>query len=240
MAPIEPITRRKLADEVFDRLLRDIEAGAHPPGSQMPSERELMAVYQVGRPAVREAMQRLEKLGLILITHGERARVARPTADDVMRQIDHAARHALATQPASFEELQEARIFFETGIMREAVRLVTSADIARLEQALALQTAAYDQKLTENSGRFVAADMAFHTAIAAIPRNGILEAVSRALLQWLSTFHAGLLHWKGHEHITLEEHRLILDAIAARDEAAAVSAMRAHLRRSRSLFQSPG
>ena len=33
-----------------------IESGELPPGSAMPSERELMARYQVGRPAVREAM----------------------------------------------------------------------------------------------------------------------------------------------------------------------------------------
>jgi DNA-binding FadR family transcriptional regulator len=238
MVAPQKITRRKLSDEVFDRLLQEIETGAYGPDAQMPSERELMVAYGVGRPAVREAMQRLEKLGLITITHGERARIAHPSIADVMQQIDHAARHVLATQPQSLKQLQDARVFFEVGMVREAARMAESADIQRLEEALARQTAFLDR----DAGRFVAADMEFHTVIAAITRNVILEVVSRAMLQWLSAFHSGLLHWKGHERVTLEEHRLILDAIIAHDEAGAAQTMRDHLQRSRGLFlsQAPG
>jgi DNA-binding FadR family transcriptional regulator len=230
-----PIARRKLSDEVFDRLLKQIETGGFAPDSQIPSERELMTAYGVGRPAIREAMQRLEKLGLIAITHGERARVVQPTVADVIRQIDHAARHVLATQPESLTQLQEARVFFEIGMVREAAKKAEAADIALLEAALARQAA----HLTHDAGRFVVADMEFHTTIAAVTRNAVLEAVSHGMLHWLSMFHASALHWKGHEHITLEEHRLILDAIIAHDEEAAAEAMRMHLQRSRLLFSSP-
>jgi DNA-binding FadR family transcriptional regulator len=232
--PIRKIVRRKLSDEVFDRLLRAIETGGYAPDAQMPSERELMAAYGVGRPAIREAMQRLEKLGLIVITHGERARVSQPTVAEVIGQIEHVARHILATQPQSLTQLQDARIFFEIGMVREAARAAQPADIRRLESALDRQTTC----LTTDSARFVAADMEFHTTIASITGNAILEAVSRAMLHWLSMFHASLLLWKGHERMTLEEHRIILDAIIAHDESAAAAAMRMHLQRSRSLFLS--
>lgn len=233
--PVRKIVRRKLSDEVFDRLLKEIETGLYPPNAHIPSERELMAAYGVGRPAIREAMQRLEKLGLIVITHGERARVSEPTVADVIGQIEHAARHILMTQPGSLSQLQDARIFFEIGMVREAARLADEQDIARLEAALARQAAF----LEKDSGRFVTADMEFHTTIAAISRNGVLEAVSRAMLHWLSMFHASLLLWKGHETVTLEEHRIILDAIIAHDEDAAADGMRTHLLRSRGLFLSP-
>jgi DNA-binding FadR family transcriptional regulator len=231
---VRKITRRKLSDEVFDRLLKEIETGGYAPNSKIPSERELMAAYGVGRPAIREAMQRLEKLGLIVITHGERARVSQPTVADVIGQIEHAARHILATQPQSLTQLQDARIFFEIGMVREAARLADAADVDRLEAALTRQ-ASY---LRRDSGRFVAADMEFHTAIAAVTRNAVLEAVSRAMLHWLSMFHASLLLWKGHETVTLEEHRIILDAIIAHDQDRAADAMRMHLLRSRGLFLS--
>jgi DNA-binding FadR family transcriptional regulator len=231
---VAKITRRKLSDEVFDRLLKEIETGGYAPDTRIPSERELMAAYGVGRPAIREAMQRLEKLGLIVITHGERARVSQPTVAEVIGQIEHAARHILATQPQSLTQLQDARIFFEIGMVREAARLADAADIERLEAALTRQ-AAY---LKRDSGAFVAADMEFHTAIAAVTRNAVLEAVSRAMLHWLSMFHASLLLWKGHETVTLEEHRLILDAIIAHDADRAADAMRMHLQRSRGLFLS--
>jgi DNA-binding FadR family transcriptional regulator len=232
--PRRKIVRRKLSDEVFDRLLKEIETGGYVPNAHIPSERELMAAYGVGRPAIREAMQRLEKLGLIIITHGERARVSQPTVADVIGQIEHAARHILATQPQSLTQLQEARIFFEIGMVREAARMAQPADIERLRSALSRQ-ASY---LTKDSGRFVAADMEFHTTIASITGNAVLEAVSRAMLHWLSMFHASLLLWKGHETVTLEEHRIILDAIIAHDESAAAEAMRVHLQRSRGLFLS--
>src|SRR5688500_12446361 len=55
----EKIQRRKLSDEVFNRLFQAIEDGDLAPGSQLPSERDLMARFGVGRPAVREAMQAL-------------------------------------------------------------------------------------------------------------------------------------------------------------------------------------
>ena len=234
MQRFEKIVRRKLSDEVFDRLLKEIETGRYAPDAHIPSERELMAAYGVGRPAIREAMQRLEKLGLIVISHGERARVSQPTVADVIGQIEHAARHILATQPQSLTQLQDARLFFEIGMVREAARLAQPSDIQILEAALATQAS----HLTRDSGRFVAADMEFHTAIASITHNAVLEAVSRAMLQWLSTFHASLLLWKGHETLTLEEHRFILDAIIAHDENGAAEAMRMHLQRSRGLFLS--
>jgi DNA-binding FadR family transcriptional regulator len=234
MQRFEKIVRRKLSDEVFDRLLREIETGGYAPNATIPSERELMATYGVGRPAIREAMQRLEKLGLIVISHGERARVSQPTVADVIGQIEHAARHILATQPQSLNQLQDARIFFEIGMVREAARLAEPADIERLESALRHQAA----HLTKDPGRFVAADMEFHTTIASITRNAVLEAVSRAMLHWLSMFHASLLLWKGHEAVTLEEHRIILDAIIAHDERGAADTMRMHLQRSRGLFLS--
>src|SRR5450432_1263284 len=101
----EPIIRRKLSDEVFDRLVRVIESGELAPDAQLPSERELMTRFGVGRPAVREAMQALEQIGLIAISHGERARVTRPTAGDMFLLIDHTARHLLSTSPQSLEHL---------------------------------------------------------------------------------------------------------------------------------------
>ena len=52
----ERIIRRKLSDEVLERLLRLISEGNLKPGDAMPSERELMERFGVGRPAIREAM----------------------------------------------------------------------------------------------------------------------------------------------------------------------------------------
>src|SRR5215468_10557911 len=99
MSTTDAIPRRKLYQEVLDRLLERIRGGEIPPGAHLPSERELMETYGVGRPAVREALQALERSGIVEIAHGERARVVVSTADRLVAQIAGGAMHLLRTQP---------------------------------------------------------------------------------------------------------------------------------------------
>lgn len=63
LTPPSPIARRKLGEQVLEQLLLMIESGAVKPGDALPSERDLMATYGVGRPAVREALQALQSRG---------------------------------------------------------------------------------------------------------------------------------------------------------------------------------
>ena len=124
------IVRRKLADEVFDRLKAMIVDGERSPGESLPSERDLMARFGVGRPAIREALQALANLGLVTITHGERARVRAITAESAVRQVDTAAQLLLSTSPGSLEHLKDARMFFERGMVARAAE-VAGAGVVR-------------------------------------------------------------------------------------------------------------
>ncbi|NCX82862.1 MAG: GntR family transcriptional regulator [Rhodobacteraceae bacterium] len=63
------ISPRKISHDVRDRLIELIQGDGMTPGTPIPSERELMAKYGVGRPAIREAMQQLQLMGLITIRH---------------------------------------------------------------------------------------------------------------------------------------------------------------------------
>ena len=127
-----PIQRRKLYQEVLDRLQQRIRSGELAPGDHLPSERELMDAYGVGRPAVREALQELARSGIVEITHGERARVVVPTAHLLISQVAGGARHLLQTRPDTLEHLKEARVFLEAGVARIAAARATLADVERL------------------------------------------------------------------------------------------------------------
>ena len=59
------IQRKKLSDIVFEQLITLIQEEGLEPGDQLPGERELMDTFGVGRPVVREAMQRLASKGMI-------------------------------------------------------------------------------------------------------------------------------------------------------------------------------
>lgn len=226
------ITRRKLSDEVFDRLYEMIETGQYTSGDTLPSERELMDSYGVGRPAIREAMQTLERIGLVEINHGQRPKILQPTAMGLISQIDLTARHMLANSSQSLEQLKEARTFFELGMVEKAAENASTADIAHLRELLEKQR----HHLNENAQAFIEADMAFHTAIAGITRNPIFMATSQAMLGWLVRFHASLLHWEGNEDVTLLEHAKIIDCIEQGKGDVAVEEMRKHLERARLLY----
>jgi DNA-binding FadR family transcriptional regulator len=231
MEGTDRIARRKLSDEVFDRLKQMILAGERQPGSVMPSERELTTRFGVGRPAVREAMQQLANMGLVEINHGGRARVLQLTPQSLMRQVDQTAQIMLSLSPASLEHLKSARIFFERGMARAAASRATPEDIAQLRETLEEQ-----RRLLGDAESFIAADMRFHTQIAAISRNPIFTAASEAMLGWLRIYHNEMLIWTGKEQYTLVEHEDIISHIAAHDPDAAEAAMVKHLERSRALY----
>lgn len=223
----QPIARRKLSDEVLDRLLQMIERGEVQPGGELPSERDLMARFGVGRPAVREALQALAAMGMARIQHGERARLIALQPEAVFESIDRTVRLLLQGSAEMRDHLREARLAFETGMVRLAARNCTEQDILSLREALERE-----RKACGHAAQFIAADIAFHNAIAAISRNPIYIAVSQSLLQWVFELFPRLLRVPGVEDITLQEHEAILDAIASKNEEAAVRSLAAHLLRS--------
>ena len=230
MAAIEPIERRKLSHEVLDRLLSRIRGGEWPEGEHLPSERQLMENFGVGRPVVREALQALERMRLISITHGERARVLPLNAQTVIAQVADIARHLLSISPQTLEQLKEARLFFEVGMVRSAAERATKADVERLRAALVAQQRADD-------AGFLQRDMEFHCSIAAISGNPIYVALSQAIFEWLEQFYVSLVRIRGAENITVAEHTKICDCIAAHDADGAAAAMTAHLTRANKLYR---
>lgn len=228
----ERIVRRKLSDQVFERLREMIVRGELAPGDPMPSERELMHRFGVGRPAVREAMQTMHTQGLITISQGERSRVSELSADLAFRQMDIVARMLLSASSDNLEHLKQARSLFELGMIRIAVEKATPDDIRELERLVADQ----ERRLGVPSA-FIEADVAFHSKIASMSGNPIFAAVSDAMLNWLFNYHTDLLIWSGREDVTLGEHSRIVECIASGVSVDAENAMRSHLDRSQNLYR---
>ena len=175
----KPIRPQKLYEQVAQRLERRILDQSYSPGDLIPSERDLMREFGVGRPAIREALFHLRNMGLIELRSGERAMVTRPTAGVVVDTLAGIARHMLA-EPDGVRNFQDARLFFEVGLARHAAQHATRSDLADLEAALESNRAAIG-----DLPRFERTDVAFHYVLAVIPKNPIFPAIHAAIVEWL-------------------------------------------------------
>lgn len=220
---LTPIRRRKLSEEVALRLEQMMQDGGYQPGDQLPSERELMKQFGVGRPAVREALFSLQTMGLVAVSGGERARVTRPTPELVIESLSGAAR-LLLSQPDGIRNFQDARRFFEIGLVRHAAAHATEDDLRELREALE------QNRLTiGNARRFEQTDMAFHYVLAVIPRNPIFTAIHGAIAEWLMEQRTITLSCPGQNEVAYQAHAAIYEAIVAGDADRSERVLREHL-----------
>ena len=227
-----PIRRRKLSEDVRERLLALIQNELKP-GDRLPSERELMAEYGVGRPAIREALQSLQSIGLIDVRHGERPRVAEPSMAFAFDQLGPAMRHVLAHSQPTLDHLKDARIVLERHLAAVAANQHRPDDIDRLRDVLERQRKARGDPLA-----FRQLDGQFHETIAAMSGNPIFASVCSAIFGWLSVFHEDAVLKRGMESLTLEEHASIVAAIESGDADRAADEMSGHLGRANALYAS--
>ncbi len=68
---LSPISKNRLYEEIVGQLQERILHGELPAGSRLPAERDLAQALGVNRGTVREAIKKLEMLGLVEIRHGD-------------------------------------------------------------------------------------------------------------------------------------------------------------------------
>lgn len=228
-----PIRPQKLYEQVAARLEARIIDKTYDFGDLLPSERDLMREFGVGRPAIREALAHLRNMGLVELRSGERAQVIQPTAEVVVEALSGVAKHMLTAQDG-VRNFQNARLFFEVGLARHAAARATEDDVEQLRLALEV-----NHRALSDLDRFERTDVAFHYVLAVIPRNPIFPAIHAAIAEWLVQQRHITLNWRGRKG-TAEQaygaHRAIYEAIAARDPERAEKAMRDHLAHVESVF----
>ncbi len=228
----QAIKRPKTYELIAERLEDMIASGELAVGDFLPTERELMDSFNVGRPAVREAIFALQRRGLVSTSSGRRAVVTTPSMSDVFGELDTIVQHLLRTNQ-SLENLFKARTFLETAVARNAATAMTDAEIAALKRALEKNTQAIG-----NREGFVQTDVAFHRLLFVSTRNPVFDAVNEALVAWLMNRWLELERTVETEQTANSGHVHIYEAIAARDPDAAEQAMKKHLNASWEMWRS--
>src|SRR5450432_413787 len=69
-AASEPVKKESLGQQVISRILELVRTGNLRPGDRLSPERELIEIFGIGRPGLRESLRSLATLGVIEIRHG--------------------------------------------------------------------------------------------------------------------------------------------------------------------------
>ncbi|MBL4647305.1 MAG: FadR family transcriptional regulator, partial [Rhizobiales bacterium] len=84
----EPVRREGLAEKVLHRILGLIHSGNLKAGDRLPSERNLMEIFAVSRPPIREALSALSVLGVVESRHGGGATITDLDAKKLLAPLD--------------------------------------------------------------------------------------------------------------------------------------------------------
>lgn len=218
-----PVIRKRLSEAVEEELNQMIRQGEILEGEQLPSERDLMAMFDVGRPSIREALASLAHKGLVKIASGERAKVTRPSASTIISTLSGLSKDFLS-QPDGIRYFEQLRQFFESSLVRYAAEHATDEQIQNLEAALKA-----NEEALVDAERFARTDMFFHRVIAEVPGNPIFVAVHQAVVDWLIGARPEVARAEKLRQSAYDQHKAIFECIRDKDVEGSDRAVMAHL-----------
>jgi GntR family transcriptional repressor for pyruvate dehydrogenase complex len=216
----QPIARRRLLDEVTERILAHIRDEGLRPGDRLPSNRALSERFLVATPTLREALRRLEATGAVELRHGSGVYVRADLARMIMVNPNR-----LRLDRDAILDLLEARELIEPHIAEAAARNATDAQLDELAASLDAAGAA----LAEDSALHTA-NMNFHRILARLAGNGALAQVLDSLIELHDEEQRHILALYGDRDHDHQAHRAILTAVRGRHPRKARRLMTEHLR----------
>lgn len=204
---------------VVDHLEQQIFSGTYKPGDLLPAERDLSAELGVSRSVVREALGKLDSLGLVQRRQGSGTRVSPPSNTPVLKGFQR----LFQAGGIDLNHLTEARLPLEITMIRLAAIHRTDDHVTRLEQQQAIL-----QNEQSDVETHLRADEAFHAILAEASGNPMFGMLLEPV-QYLRHEPYRRSYDKYELRQAHAEHQAILDAVRQRDPDAAEKAIRAHL-----------
>jgi GntR family transcriptional regulator, transcriptional repressor for pyruvate dehydrogenase complex len=222
-SPFTIVRTTRAHEAIVEQLQRLILTGKLPAGSRLPSERAMMAEFNVSRPTVREALRVAESMGLISVRPGD------PGGPKVLGTpsvgLTRVFGSLLQAGSASALDLLEMRIVLDSAAAALAAnqpkeRLKPSADIL------------HQMHTTADLHTFAELDAKFHESIIVASGNRIFHLIFEALDEPIRDLIEGRLQSsrKQRREVTLRHHGAILAATQSGNAHRAARAARTHLR----------
>jgi DNA-binding FadR family transcriptional regulator len=163
-----------LSQSAAERLRLQILDGTYPPGSQLPSERELSEQLGLSRTALRDALQTLQATGFVEVHMGRGRYVADPTGRGAA-----AARSWLAIHRLDLESLNDVRRLLEPHAVETMNKDLVTSIATRAGAIVGRQLEA-----VAGGSLHVAADLDgdFHSILVSGTPNGPLRELTEQLI----------------------------------------------------------
>jgi GntR family transcriptional regulator, transcriptional repressor for pyruvate dehydrogenase complex len=215
------IEKQGVAEKVVRRILDLVKAGNLKAGDRLPAERELVRIFNVSRPSLREAMRSLAILGVIETRQGGGAYVSNLDAKSLLAPLEF----FVTLSQSNVEDVFDSRRLIEMEIARRAALNATDGDVEKLEQMIDAQDEVVDDPIG-----FRILDSEFHEKLAALGGNVVLERLTASLYNMGLDIRRRATEMRGVVARSCEDHRTIVQALRRRDPEAAAAAMAQHLR----------
>ncbi|HZQ07795.1 MAG TPA: GntR family transcriptional regulator [Anaerolineae bacterium] len=205
---LAPARKRTLTEDVTERLRDAILHGHFVPGQPL-SEEQLARTLAVSRGPVREALQQLEREGLVLSGPNRRAMVARLSR----RHLD---------------QVYSLRLALERLAVQYAVRYAQAADLEAMEAVVQAMKEAVARGLTAREAADL--DIAFHDLLyRSAQHDRLYEAWSSLKSQVYIFLLSRNFADPDYRQLMIQGHAQILETLRARDEARALQTIEEHL-----------
>lgn len=197
-----------IRSQIYKRELRK--------GDKLPTEGELCDILNVGRGSVREAMKRLEAIGLLEIRRGDGTYISSMQEVGAFDSLIY----KILLDDIDFEQILDYRIQLEISIMQLAIRNCTPEVLDELHA----NCRSFETCISRNGEQDPAVlhdlDLEFHRLLGKASNNQLLSDVYRASLELFSpyimkNYQQGQVYESPQE--TVNNHKLLLEAIEQRD-----------------------
>ena len=168
------IKRDSLSKQVSDRLEKMIENGEFKIGEKIPTEPDLMEMFQVSRNTIREAIRALTWNGILVVRQGDGTYVRSSSRfnANMMKKYEQ----------VSLNDIWEARNCFEVTIAHLAAMRRDDNDLEGIRDALKRRN-----ELKEDAKENTLADIEFHKAVSKACHNHIIIDLYDSIADYLES-----------------------------------------------------
>ncbi len=218
---LKPSQHKSSVDQVVERIRDVIQKQKLTAGARLPGELEFVEQLQVSRSVLREALARLQGLGLVEIQRGNGTFVA---GKENLAHCVQLLRSAVTLAPRELLTYAELRAAIEVQAVRLAAERASEDDLADL-RTLLIELGSVDRPYEE----LLDVDFRFHRRILEAAQNELMQNLMEVIYEFVVTQMAQTTPSPHENKLGRRLHREILAAIESHDPDTAERVMREHM-----------